>query len=156
MSPFLWLLVILLGVAMMLGDVFVPTFGVATMTGLALIVWSLVSLFRESALWGWSALVFTLVAVALVARLAWTWFLRSPYFHNVSVEDEPALADEEGSLAGADAEAVTALHPAGKVSVRGKTYDALCESGYAEPGALLRVVAVRGSQLLVAPEAKNT
>ena len=151
MSPVHWLILILVGLALMAGDVFVPTFGVATLTGLALVVWSLASLFRESALMGWAALAAALAVVAVVAKLGWKWFLRSPYFHRARVEDEPPLADESGTLVGAVGCAATALRPAGKALVRGKTYDALCETGFAEAGAPVRVLAVRGRELLVTP-----
>lgn len=71
-------------------------------------------------------------------------FLRS----EISGASQPPVAAQE-EVVGADAVALTALAPTGLVEVRGKRYEARCDSGYAEAGTRLRVTRVETFQLVV-------
>lgn len=77
-------------------------------------------------------------------RLGRRMFLRSEI---AGASQPPVAADDD--VVGAEAVALTALAPTGVVEVRGKRYEARCDSGFAEVGARLRVTRVETFNLVV-------
>ena len=149
MTPLVAFLLIAVGVALVFADVFIPTFGVMTLTGLGLIAWSVYALFQVSPALGWGAVGFAFVVLAASALAAWRLFKRSSFILRARVEDEPPPAEEETVPEGAFGEAVTSLRPSGKVRIGERVYDAICESGLLAEGARVRVVEARRRELVV-------
>jgi membrane-bound serine protease (ClpP class) len=56
---------------------------------------------------------------------------------------------EFSELVGKTGEAVTVLRPSGKVRIGGKTFDAVSEIGFIEPGSQIRVNKYESGQLYV-------
>ena len=55
------------------------------------------------------------------------------------------------TLIGATATALTPLRPTGKVIIDGRRYDARCEAALVDADTEVRVIDVRGADLLVRP-----
>ena len=83
-----------------------------------------------------------LVAGATVLEVAETWF-----WWTISHRGRPKVGVE--TLVGAEAEVVTPCRPRGQVRVAGELWQASCAEG-ANPGEQVRVVEVRGLELVVA------
>lgn len=149
MTPLVAFLLIVVGVALVIVDVFVPTFGAMTLAGLGLIAWSVYSLFQVSPLVGWAAMGFAVLVLAASVAVAWRLFKHSPFIHRARVENEPLPSGEDAVLEGAIGEAATSLRPSGKVRVGERVHDAICESGMVPAGARVRVVAARRWELVV-------
>ena len=65
-----------------------------------------------------------------------------------SGRSQPEIADR-AIVVGREAVAVTTLAPSGYVELEGRRYEAFCQSGHADTGARLRVVAVDNFRLIV-------
>lgn len=58
-------------------------------------------------------------------------------------------AETDESLLGQQGEVLTALRPAGTISIRGKRIDAVSNGQFIDSGTVIRVVEVRGSRVVV-------
>ena len=77
-----------------------------------------------------------------------TSFGRGLIVHSTTGAAQAPLALAE-AVVGKDAAAVTTLAPSGYVLVEGKRYEAFCQSGHADKGALLRVIGIDNFRLIV-------
>jgi membrane protein implicated in regulation of membrane protease activity len=82
------------------------------------------------------------VASGLLIEVGESWF-----WWRLSRRDRPAVGVQ--SLVGARARVVTPCRPTGQVRVAGEVWRATCSEG-ADPGDVVRVVAVEGLALVVA------
>jgi membrane-bound serine protease (ClpP class) len=78
----------------------------------------------------------------------------TPLLRNVLLEPPRPVASEAlenplENLLGMDGTATTRLAPAGKARIGGRMVDVAADSGLIEPGATVRVVAVRGERIVV-------
>ncbi|HRU05119.1 MAG TPA: NfeD family protein, partial [Candidatus Brocadiia bacterium] len=143
------ILLIALGVVLVLADLFIPSFGLLVVSGLGVTVWGVSLLFARSALAGWLGVAGAAAGLAGGGWAAWRLARRSSLFLKAVVPPPPGMAGGEPPRLGAAAQAVTPLRPVGKVTADGRLFDAICETTLVETGAQVRVVAVRGGQLVV-------
>jgi membrane-bound serine protease (ClpP class) len=151
---FLWPAVLqLLAFAVLFAEILVPSFGTLSLVALGLGAWS------------WALIIATLptagvvafaaadaVLVPLAIRQAFRYLGRSPVSHRTHVGAGSGLEESARPLAekvGREAVAETALRPAGKVRLDGEVFEAESAGEFVEPGAAVRLTAVRGTVLLV-------
>jgi membrane-bound serine protease (ClpP class) len=137
---------LVLAFGLILTDLFVPTHGGLTLTGLVLMIISSLTLIDTTqapnvfiALW---AVVLVAVFIAAFAALS-IWLL-------VRLRGRPVTTGQEG-LIGRLAEVRQTLDPEGLVFIEGALWRAICEQGRVEPGEWVRVVKVYELRLIVQP-----
>ena len=163
-----WLEVMLFlaGVVCVVAEILVlPGFGVLGLGGGLLVIASLVLASQSFVLpandyqirqMQWSLLgIFGAVAGVTTLGIMLRHVLPStPFLRHVLLEPPRAAADPLGeeppeNLLGLEGTATTRLAPAGKARLAGSVRDVCAEGGLVEPGATVRVVAVRGDRLFV-------
>jgi len=147
------LIVVLIAVAgvLVLIDVFIPTFGLLTVSAVGLIVWAHVLAFRRGFLTGVLCLLATLAYLGLDALVAYHYARRSSLIHRGALSQDEAPGELRTRLLDAEGVTETPLRPSGKVKIDGAVYDAKCDVSFVDAHRPVRVVGVRGSQLNVKP-----
>ena len=145
-------LLFLSGAALLAFEVIVPGAILGIIGALALLAGVIVSFSTYGAGGGLTALGIALVLVGIVfflefyllpkTRIGRRMFLRT----SITGSSQPA---HPPTLVGAEAKAVTPLTPSGYVLIDGKRYDAFSQSGPADAGEVLRVIAVDNFRVVV-------
>ncbi|MFN0012353.1 MAG: NfeD family protein [Phycisphaerales bacterium] len=155
----------LLGLALLLTiiEVFVPTAGVLAVTALVVAISAVVCLFRYSAAWGMIGSLIVIVggpaAFVIGLRimpntpLGRKLVLNTPRADGSSGDDgspaPAAAANALAALVGKQGTVASDLRPIGSVTIDGRRYDAISESGMVRAGTAVRVWSVEGSELRV-------
>ncbi|NJN67739.1 MAG: nodulation protein NfeD [Chloroflexaceae bacterium] len=133
-----------LAFALMAADLFVPTHGGLTVTGLVLMMVSALTLIDAAqaprvfiALW--AILLVALVVASVAAVMIWLI---------LHLRSHPVSTGEEGMI-GQLAEVRKRLAPDGLVFIEGALWRAVCENGEAEVGEWVRIVTVHHLRLVV-------
>ncbi|GAC1346382.1 MAG: hypothetical protein NVSMB14_09440 [Isosphaeraceae bacterium] len=149
-------LCVILGLVLLIGEVFIPTGGFIGLLAVGLILVGIGVAFGSSTSLGLTVLaslgVLLPVTLALAVNL-WPrtpmakWiFLKPPEPIDVESEDQgPKLSH----LIGQFGRALTPLRPSGLVDFDGRKLDGLSEGAMIPTGALVRAVQVRGGQIIV-------
>lgn len=148
------ILLFVIGIILLAADVFVSSFVMAVIGGLAMLAGCAVA-YREFG--GMGAGVAALASVALLATALYVELVllpRSRLGRGLVIEEKvgsvsqppPAAA---GDVVGRSAEALTVLAPSGYVLVNGRRYEAFSQSGHVPKGTALRVQAVDNFRLIV-------
>jgi membrane-bound ClpP family serine protease len=159
MSPLVWvLLLVAVGLALVLLEVFVPSGGVLGLLAVLALGAGIVTAFVEQgALVGMGVLAGTLGAVPVVLMLAFRWFPSTPLGRRVlppppSADDvlpDIALRQRLRGFVGRRGRAASDLMPWGGVEIDGEPLEAVSEGGPIAAGAPVEVVAVQSRALVV-------
>jgi membrane-bound ClpP family serine protease len=159
MNALLWVaLLLFVGLAVMVLEVFVPSGGVLGFISVVAIVAAVVTAFVEQGpAVGLAALALTSVAVPAVLAAAFRWFPDTPLGRRVlppppSADDVVPGAERRTRLrrlVGRTGRAMTEMLPWGGVEVDGLACEALAEGGPIAPGTSVQVVGVQGAALVV-------
>lgn len=171
------ILLFFVGAILLLVEIFViPGFGVAGISGIALILFSLVSSLLQNEGFdfevpqsGAGLSVVQALATVLIPFGVLTTFLlffgqnllQMSAFKRLtlqSTQDTDAgyvVADQQHHLVGETGLAMTDLRPAGKVQIAGKPYDAKSTTGWIDKGTTVRIVAQERFELVVEPVANS-
>ncbi len=159
MSPLVWsLLLVVVGLALVLLEVFVPSGGVLGLLAVLALGAGVVTAFVEQgAMVGMGVLAGTLLAVPAVLMLAFRWFPSTPIGRRVlppppSADDvlpDLSLRQRLRSLVGRRGRAASELVPWGSVEIDGDSFEALSEGGPIAPDMPVEVVAVQSRALVV-------
>jgi membrane-bound ClpP family serine protease len=159
MNALLWVaLLLFIGLAVMVLEVFVPSGGVLGFISVVAIVAAVVTAFVEQGpAVGLAALALTSVAVPAVLAAAFRWFPDTPLGRRVlppppSADDVVPGAERRTRLrrlVGRTGRAMTEMLPWGGVEVDGLACEALAEGGPIAPGTSVQVVGVQGAALVV-------
>lgn len=159
MSPFVWiLLLVAVGLALVLLEVFVPSGGVLGLLAVLALGTGVVTAFVEQgATVGMGVLAGTLLAVPVVLMLAFRWFPSTPIGRRVlppppSADDvlpDLSLRQRLRGLVGRRGRAASELVPWGSVEIDGDSFEAMSEGGPIAPDALVEVVGVQSRALVV-------
>ena len=154
----------LLGMAVLVAEVFVPSGGVLGFVSLAAFVSSIVMAYGEfGAGIGTALLGITVLLVPVVLGVAFRWFPETPLGKRVlppPPEPEDVVPDVDRrrrarSLVGQGGRAETALLPWGRVTVAGESFDGMSDSGPIDRGTDIDVVGVEGGGLVVRPRGRR-
>ncbi|HEV3415985.1 MAG TPA: NfeD family protein [Pirellulales bacterium] len=161
MEPLVWAgLLLLLGMLLVLLEVFVPTAGVLGFLSVAAILSGIGLAFYNGGLTvGFGFLFGTAVVLPIVLALAFRWFPETPIgrrlLPNLPTSDEVLPDNEERrvlrGLLGKVGQAKSQMLPSGSVVVEGRTIDAVSEGLPIDAGQNVRVIEVRGSRVVVRP-----
>lgn len=167
------ILLFFVGAILLLVEIFViPGFGVAGISGIALILFSLVSSLLQNEGFDFEvpqsgaglSVVQALATVLIPFGLLITFLLffgqnllQMAAFKRLalqSTQDADAgyvVADQQNHLVGETGLALTDLRPSGKVQIAGRPYDAKATTGWIDKGTTVRIVAQERFELVVEP-----
>jgi membrane-bound serine protease (ClpP class) len=148
-------LLLILGLGLIVAEVFFPSFGVLAVLATAAIVGSLVMAFQESTAAGVRFLIATVVMVPVVIVLGFKLFPKSPFGKRMvagglSFGSQPSLDQRDLALVGQDGTIEADCRPAGMARIDGRRVDVVTRGEWLESGARVRVVEVQGNRVVVA------
>lgn len=154
MDPFTWAVVLLLlGCALVILEVFIPSGGILGMLSAIAIIGSIVFAFQRDLT---SGLVFVLVALIAVPTLlagAFKIWPHTPmgkaFLGELPSEDELKPIDVRRQLVGRIGVAKSKMLPSGSVLVDGQWLDAIAQGSFIEAGDPIVVVEVRANRVVV-------
>jgi membrane-bound serine protease (ClpP class) len=160
MDPLIWAtLLLLLGLALVVLEVFVPSGGVIGVLSICAVLGSVGMAFYRGPATGLTFLAISLVALPTAFGLAVKIWPDTPLgrriLPDIPTSDE-VLPDSEHrrtlqDLIGKVGRAKSLMLPSGAAEFGGRTVDAMSEGVAIEPGQLVKVVEVRGSLVVVRP-----
>ena len=150
-------IMLLIGVAAILLEFFVPAFGLIGIIGAASIIGSIVSAFRFSTTAG---AIFLTAALIIVPTLMLTFFRIFPktfigrklILHRKFDRQEgfKSSAADYSMLTGKTGTALTDLRPSGTIVVEERKYSAVTSGEYIEKNNKVKIIKTAGSRILVA------
>jgi membrane-bound ClpP family serine protease len=159
MDPLVWAgLLLLVGLALIMTEVFVPSGGILGVLALTSIVVAIVLAFWQSgAMVGFMFVLVSLIAVPLILFFAFQWLPDTPIGRRlipVAPSSDEVLPDDEErrmlrELVGKVGRAESSMLPSGAVLIEGRTIDAVSDGMPIEPGQPVRVVEVHGTRVTV-------
>jgi membrane-bound ClpP family serine protease len=159
MDPWIWAVLLLaLGLGLAVLEVLVPSGGLLGFLAVAAIVGAIVVGFMQSWAAGLGLSIAALVAVPVIVVFALRWWPYTPIGRRVllgvpreqDVQPSAKVRDLKG-LIGHVGRAKSQMLLSGAVVIDGRTYDAMSESLPIEAGQMVRVVQVRGTEIVVRP-----
>jgi len=161
MTTLLWVLtLLLLGLGVMVLEVFVPSGGILGFVSIAALIAAVATAFLEQgATAGMAALAVVVLAVPAVLAVAFRWFPETPLGRRVlppAPEAADVLPDLERrrhmrDLVGRPGQTVSELLPWGRVEIDGEMVEAMSEGGPIEAGVAIEAVGVQGTAVVVRP-----
>jgi len=165
MSPALWVgALFLLGLVVLVAEVFIPSGGVLGFVSLSAFVASIWIAFSEFGVGvGSATLGLAILLVPMALAFAFRVFPETPLGKRVlppppEPEDVVPAADRRRharDLVGSTGRAESELLPWGRVSVRGESLEALSDGGPIDAGVEVDVVGVQGTALVVRPRPRR-
>jgi membrane-bound ClpP family serine protease len=152
-------ILLLLGLALALLEVFVPSSGILGFLSIVSIVAAIVLAFRHGV---WSGIGFfgvTIIALPVGLILALQYWPKTPMGRRILLplpRGDEVLPDSDKrrslrALVGKLGRAKSLMLPSGAVTIEGQTFDALSEGMAIVAGQMVRVVEVRGTRVVVRP-----
>jgi membrane-bound ClpP family serine protease len=163
MSPLIWaILILLLGLALMVLEMFLPSAGLLALLSVAAFITSIAMVFvYQGPSWGTLYLTGVCVVLPFLAVMMVRWWPHTPIGRRILNLPPPAadgtsrvLPDPDNRLAhlvGQTGLAKTKMLPSGANAVAGRTYDAVSEGVPIEAGQPVQVIHVRGNRVVVRP-----
>jgi membrane-bound serine protease (ClpP class) len=165
MNPLAWsILLMLLGLALIVLEVFLPSSGIIGFLSIASLLASIILAFYQCGpVVGVAFLAAAAVAVPSALVLAFRYWPSTPMGRRLLLDipkSEEVLPDTPlrrklRQLVGKVGTAKSLMLPSGAIVVDGLTFDALSEGMAIEAGQRVRVVEVRGNRVLVRPAEEN-
>lgn len=154
LDPFTWaIILLLLGCALVVLEVFIPSGGILGMLAGLAILGSILFAFRRDTTAGLSFVLASLVAVPLLLALAFRVWPHTPlgkaFLGELPGEGETKPVDPRRALVGRVGVAKSKMLPAGSVLVDGHWIDAVSQGDAIEPGEAIVVVEVAGNRVVV-------
>lgn len=159
MDPLVWAgLLLLLGLALVMTEIFVPSGGVLGVLAFTSIVAAIVMAFlKAGAFAGFMFVLVSIIAVPVILVVAFQWLpdtaVGKRLLANVPTSEEVLPDDEERralrELVGKVGRASSPMLPSGAVQVEGRLIDAVSDGMPIEPGQPVRVLQVNGTRVTV-------
>ena len=149
-------IILILGMILLIVEIFTPGFGIAGGSGLVLLILGIVLTARNTfeVMVMVSILIILVVVVILVilrsARRG-TLSRKLILWSATSGEDGYQSTADRKSMIGREGLVVTILRPAGTADFGGERLDVVSEGEYIQPGTRIRVVQVEGRRIVVKP-----
>jgi membrane-bound serine protease (ClpP class) len=136
-------------------ELFVPSMGLVTATGLVCAVGSCIAAFAtQNSSIGWVFVALNAVGVLAAFVLSFKYMPRSPVSLKSSSVEEGGYQPVEklDTLIGAAGVAFTMLRPGGTALINGRKVDVVASGGLIEKDARIKVIAVEGFRVVVEKE----
>jgi len=148
-------LLLILGLALIVAEIFFPSLGVLSVLATAAIVGAVAMAFRESSAAGVDFLIATAVLVPVVILLGFKLFPKSPFgkrmvVGGLSFESTASLDPRDVGLLGQEGTVESDCRPAGMARLAGRRVDVVTRGEWLEAGAPVKVVEVQGNRVVVA------
>ena len=149
------IVLLLFGLAFIIAEIFIVSFGVLSLVALALIIGADVIAFEESAAYGWILVGLQVVLIPLTIKGAFRVLPKLPFGRRMlldgpSTPKAGAFPDLEG-LDGRHGRALTDLRPSGKADIDGRRISVVAIGRMIPQGTELVVSEVEGSEVRVRP-----
>ena len=161
MDPMFWpLLLLALGLALLVIELFVPSAGVLTVVACVSFVGAIGLGFRVSAQYGTAMLVVLAFLVPAFISIAVKWWPHTPFGRLILIQrpehPDEVLPDTEEyrelpALVGQTGQAKTKMLPSGTVVLGDRKYDAVSDGMAIESGETIQVVDIRTNRIVVRP-----
>ena len=164
----MWLLILavilfLLCAALLVVEVFVPSFGLITICAMGALAGGLVIFFNHSPIAGWLGVFVAVLMIPTVLFMAYKLFPKTRFGRNVSLAGPnrakgDAIPDTEQleQMLGLFGRVTTPLHPVGMCDFSGQRLECVAESGYVDKDQTVEVIKVEGTQLTVRIKEKTS
>ncbi len=146
------------GVIVMAGELFLPTHGTLLVAGLSGLIAGVSGVFHHSTLQGMATLAVVLVLVPVLAKLLLQVWPRTPMGKGLILQapTDQNVGDMPGNqglekLHGRHGRTVSPLRPAGMTDFNGRRVDTLSEGDFIDAGQWVRCVAVQDGKVIVRP-----
>lgn len=154
LDPFTWAIILmLLGCALVVLEVFIPSGGILGMLSGIAILGSIVFAFRRDPTAGLTFVMISLVAVPSLLAFAFKVWPMTPmgkaFLGELPSEEEIKPIDSRRGLVGRAGVAKSKMLPSGSVLVDGHFIDAVSQGDAIEPGEPIIVVEVRANRVVV-------
>jgi membrane-bound ClpP family serine protease len=160
-DPLFWsVLLLLLGLVLILLELFVPSGGIIGILAGAAVLASIIVAFTGGPRLGAIMMLAAAVGVPAVLAAAIHWWPATPLGRMILIQrsgrGDDVLPDDESyrnlkKMVGKRGKAKSKMLPSGAVLIEGRTYDAVSEGMAIDPGQTIRVVAVRTNRIVVRP-----
>lgn len=149
------LLLLVLGLALIVAEVFLPSLGVLSVLATAAIVGALVLAFQEGQRTGVGFLIATSVLVPATILLGFRVFPRTPIGKRMipgglSFASQASFDERDLGLPGAEGTLESPCRPAGVARLAERRVDVVTRGEWLESGARVRVLEVQGNRVVVA------
>lgn len=159
-----WAIVLLLvGLAILVAELFVPSGGVLFITAILCILVSVVMAFAVHTLAGIAFLVVCIVLATILPGIGFRIWRRSPVGQRMFLDPPSEPEEEDGeernsqpgrglryaSLVGEVGRTLTPLRPAGMTDFHGQRIDTVSEGVMIDRGVFVRVIRVEGNRVVV-------
>jgi membrane-bound serine protease (ClpP class) len=146
----------LLCAALLVAEIFVPSFGLIGLCALTSLIGGIAIFFKLSPTAGWVGIIVAVVMIPAVLVFAYKIFPKTSFGKTVLL-DGPKKKRGEGisdveeleALLGKKAIVLSPLRPVGMCDFAGTRLECVAESGYVEKGKTVEVIKVEGTQLTV-------
>ncbi len=146
-------LCLLLGCALIVLEVFIPSGGILSFFSVVAIIASLAIAFRRDTTTGLAFLVMTVIAVPSVVALAFKYWPLTPmgkaFLGELPSEADAQLDDPRRELVGRVGIAKSTMLPSGSVLIDDQLIDAISQGTAIEVGQAIVVVEVKGNRVVV-------
>ena len=143
---------IILGSLAILGEFFIPAFGVVGIAGFATAVVAVVLGFSQHPdPWGVILLLTTLIVMPSVVLAGFKRFPKSFVGKRMilATDESTAPSEQEGVTVGSEGEAITDLHPSGVAQINAERKSVVTGGEYLDAGTSVEVIAVEGARIVV-------
>jgi membrane-bound serine protease (ClpP class) len=146
----------LLCAALLVAEIFVPSFGLIGLCALASLIGGIAIFFKLSPTAGWVGIIVAVVMIPAVLVFAYKIFPKTNFGKTVLLDGPKKKrgegisdAEELEALLGQKAIVISPLRPVGMCDFSGTRLECVAESGYVEKGKTVEVIKVEGTQLTV-------
>ncbi|HYT95116.1 MAG TPA: hypothetical protein VEL76_40740 [Gemmataceae bacterium] len=150
-------ILILLGLVLLIAELFIPTSGVLFVLSIACLVVGVAITFNKDSSVGIITLIGVFVAVPVVASVGFYYWRRTSFgkrFVLSGSQEDDTLANmpvnlELEQLRGRYGRTISALRPAGLTDFDGRRVDTLSEGSMIDPGQWVRCIDVKAGKVIV-------
>lgn len=145
----------LVGCALVVLEVFIPSGGVLSILSAAAFIGSILIAFQRGPVTGFMFVISTVIAVPLALGLAFKYWPKTPigkaFMGKLPTEEDVAPEDSRRALLGRVGVARSKMLPSGAVEVDGQMLDAVTQGQAIDPGQYVVVLEVRANRVVVRP-----
>ncbi|MHC4471473.1 MAG: NfeD family protein [Planctomycetota bacterium] len=148
------IILVLIGFALLVLEVFVPSMGLLTVASLGFLVGAMVMGFRQSSDFGFALLGVAAVGVPVVLIVSFKVFPKTPLGKHMILSGpgrhpKPATRAESRDLVGKEGVSLSSLRPSGIAEIAGRRIDVVTRGELVEPGVRIEVIESRGNRFVV-------
>ena len=142
----------LVGVLVIIAEVFLPSGGVLSILAVAVIGYSLYLVFQMSMTLGWALVVFDIISIPVLVIVGLKLVAKTPARLSRTLSSREGVTSQKPELSqylhqtGA---AVTVLRPSGTALINGHRIDVVTQGEYIDKDTAVEVVAITGNQVIV-------